>query len=228
MTYRKSSDRCIPPGFVQVIDDHIIMEKQNDKPPLHIFSPYTDEEKATILLTLDLERQVQLRNWENVQRLVDTVPEATKIPVIRRKYSSHAPTLVHFAISQQADPITLQGIIRVMDMDKVNRGTDGNKRSTLLHWCVGRYFSDDGNARSEVLAIVRELLRTSYDLLYDKGSEGRTPLKCLEFVSRRIGLITFLRQTVFALDPQRHQHKTRNGELVLHAAFTQRSFPYYS
>jgi hypothetical protein len=400
MTYCRSSGQFIPHGVVKVMDehDHHSNEEQesncNDKPPRHIFSLYTDEETEMIVLTLDLEQQVHLRNWENVQRLVDTVPEATKIPVFR--YSSHTPTLVHFAISQQADPITLQGIIRVMDMDEVNRGI-AYEGCTLLHWCAdsrrpvdviavvlaasphtvfqkdvfgftpidilfdgpplldtitlirtlitvcpdtihhifengdtflhyvlqrwiiiipevvpavrrdtflrdieypamvrfllerkpelahtvnpslftpfiplrlacqtincsvvkdimvllspeqlmacdkeGRNVLHDAilqcirfynckygdSDRSESLNIVRELLGASYELLYHKDSEGRTPLSQLQY-PKRIGLISFLRQTVFALDPQRNQHKTRNGELFLHAAFYTKDFPFF-
>jgi ankyrin repeat protein len=338
---------------------------------------------------------VQLRNWENVQRLVDTVPEAIKIPVFRPQYLSDDPTLLHFAVSQQADPITLQGIIRVMDMEEVNRASEDDKGGNLLHWCANsrrdvdviaavlaaspqtavqkdldgltpidillyhrplvvvaprtlirtlitgcpdainhifdrgntflhyilqwwvglipgkvetvrlystlrddeypaivRFLLDrkpelahianrslvtplhlacwtnncsvvkdimallspeqlmacddqgrnaldhalhpchvfypgkyDNSDRSEFLNIVGELLGASYDLIYHRDKEGRTPLTQIDFVSTRIGLISFLRQAVFAFDPQRNQHKTRNGELFLHAAFYTKEFP---
>ena len=99
-----------------------------------------------------------------------------------------------------------------------------------LHHAVRKFSYDDTNDnsdRSESLNIVRELLEASYELLYHKDSEGRTPLSQLKFGIKRIGLIAFLRQTVFALDPQRNQHKTRNGELFLHAAFYTKDFPFF-
>jgi hypothetical protein len=83
----------------------------------------------------------------------------------------------------------------------------------------------------EVVKIVRELLAASYELCYQKIPKDTQYLIWLAFNPVRwclqtIGLPSLLCQTIFALDPLRHQHKSRNGELVLHAALSTNAFPF--
>ena len=78
MTYCRSSGRCFPHGIVKVIDHHHSDEAEEESnAPRLMFSPYTDEEKEMILLTLLLHKHVYDKNWETVQRLVATIPEPT-------------------------------------------------------------------------------------------------------------------------------------------------------
>jgi hypothetical protein len=125
-------------------------------------------EKETIILTLDLGREVNDSNWENVQRLIDRVPQSGKIPVFRRT-DCLAETLLHGAIYNSADPVIIEGLIMVMDMEEVNRGPDGD---TLLHWCAQRH-----RVPLDVIAVV---LANSPQIAFQQGGElGLTPMDML-------------------------------------------------
>jgi hypothetical protein len=175
ITQCRSSRQYIPHGIVQIIknqnDEKMESVNIGNSPRYaYMFVPYMDVEMAMIILTLDLHQQVDNKNWGNVQMLIDRVLQEGKIPVFRTTNFSSGHTLLHRAINNSADSIILEGLIRRMDMDEVNRGPDHDEAYSLLHRCAGRSTSLD------VIAVV---LSSYPQAAVQKDKAGLTPIEML-------------------------------------------------
>jgi ankyrin repeat protein len=84
-------------------------------------------------LSRDICRQIEAANWEQVQTLLTLVPEGQLLPV---HIVAAKQTALHLAIENNVEPVILQGLVSVMDMNQANQQDKfGN---TPLHLCCRR------------------------------------------------------------------------------------------
>jgi ankyrin repeat protein len=100
---------------------------------------------AMIQMDNDLRSCLQEQRWEGVQRLLDTVPEGTFIPVLT---DDRGWTLWHLAVDRDADLTIVKGLARVLTPGDMRNASNREYQYTALHHCYVK------NAPSEIRDLI--------------------------------------------------------------------------
>jgi ankyrin repeat protein len=118
--------------------------------------------KANLSLAVELACQIQACNWQRVEALITSVPGGEMPPVLM---VAAEQTTLHLAVELNADPMIIQGLIKVMDMNEANK--PDKKGNTPLHLCC-RY-----STQFQILGL---LVEAWPDAVSHQNRRGHTPL----------------------------------------------------
>jgi ankyrin repeat protein len=161
--------------------------------------------KANWSLAVELACQIQACNWQRVEALLTSVPGGE---TLLAHMVAAEQTALHLAVEFNADPMIIQGLIKVMDMNEAKK--PDKKGNTPLHLCC-RY-----SAHFQMLGL---LVEAWPDAVSHQNRRGHTPLDNL-FMRDVDATSVMLNACPEAID-----RVDRDGQTLLHRALRHGATP---